>query len=377
VISEGPTLIEALPGSLQQALERAVEPGETLRISVRGVTRAALAATDRRVLLLKEPPGGGPVEIQAIPLAGVRRVRLASATGGALLTIERDGGTAEVPVPVYDQVKYGRVAERLQQLSGSARNQPAEADARKQCPKCQTAIPPDGIFCPSCRLQVADVCAQCTRALEPGWQHCPRCGHAATATGLLSCAACGEAVWPTQPFCSSCGSSLHARCSRCGGLLMTGWRHCASCGQPVDTSAPEARRPPSEYPPAAVPAAVNAAAEELNAAGIQAYGNDQFDEAISLFQRAIVRAPNVASYHTNLAVAYGEKGMDLEAYTAYRRALELDPNQLQARLNIGYLYSERERYEQAREEWERVVAIAPDSEEAQEARDNLNHLEEL
>ena len=155
---------------------------------------------------------------------------------------------------------------------------------------------------------------------------------------------------------------------------MRGWKHCASCGQAAGETA--GQPPPAGTPPAR-PAAANAAAEELNAAGIEAYGNDQFDEAISLFQRAIVRAPEIAGYHTNLAVAYGEKNMDLEAYAEYRRALELDPGQLQARLNIGYLYSERERYEQAREEWERVVATAPDSEEAQEARDNLNHLEEL
>jgi tetratricopeptide (TPR) repeat protein len=374
VISEGPTLIEALPGSLQQALDRTVQPDEKLRISVRGITREALAATDRRVLVLQEPPGGGEAAVEIIPLAEVRRARLASATGGGTLTIERNGGEpVQVSVPIYDQVKYGRVAERLQQMAGAA-IRTAEPGARTSCPKCQAAIPPEGIFCPACRLQVADVCAQCTRTLEAGWQYCPRCGLAATITGLVNCPSCGEAVWPTQPFCSGCGSALHDRCARCGGFLMAGWKHCATCGQPADESAPPQARAAA---PAARQVAPNAAAEELNAAGIAAYGNDQIDEAISLFQRAIVRSPEVASYHTNLAVAYGEKGMDLEAYAAYRRALDSDPNQLQARLNIGYLYSERERYEQAREEWERVVASAPDSEEAQEARDNLNHLEEL
>lgn len=245
---------------------------------------------------------------------------------------------------------------------------------RNSCPKCQAVVPPDSVYCPACRLPIAGVCGQCTRALEPGWQYCPRCGLSATESGVLNCPSCGVSVWPTQPFCSGCGSALHARCERCGGLLMDDWAHCAACGQVVEGT--EAAAPRAASPPVR-PAATNAAAEELNAAGIEAYGNDQIDEAISLFQRAIVRAPEVASYHTNLGVAYGEKHMDFEAFAAYRRALDLDPNQLQARLNIGYLYSERERYEQARDEWERVVAIAPDSEEAQEARDNLNHLEEL
>ena len=64
----------------------------------------------------------------------------------------------------------------------------------------------------------------------------------------------------------------------------------------------------------------------------------------------------------------------MQAFAAYRRAIELNPSEGQAYLNMGYLYNERERTSEAREMWEKVVQVAPDSEEAKEARDNLRSL---
>jgi hypothetical protein len=230
---------------------------------------------------------------------------------------------------------------------------------------------------------VADICAVCTLFLEEGWEYCPRCGQSANVPGIVPCRQCGEPIWPNQPFCTECGTQAHARCAGCGGVLLSDWDFCNTCGTPIEAGAAGgtalAPQPAGDQTSPGAPGGErrNPEAEQLNAAGIEAYSSDQLDEAISIFQRAILRDPGVAGYHTNLGVAYGEKGMDYEAYAAYRRALELDPNEVQSRLNLGYLYSERERYAQAREEWERVIAVAPNSEEAQEARENLNHLDEL
>jgi hypothetical protein len=44
---------------------------------------------------------------------------------------------------------------------------------------------------------------------------------------------------------------------------------------------------------------------------------------------------------------------------------------------MGYLYNQQERQNEARELWEKVIALAPDSEEAREARDNLKDLEDV
>lgn len=198
-------------------------------------------------------------------------------------------------------------------------------------------------------------------------------------TTTSACPNCGAPPSPDRPYCTRCGTQLLPTCSTCRAVLPEGASFCGACGAQAAVGMGGGPLPRTVAIGAVeeVSPAARAEAEELNAAGGEAYNGDQVDEAISLFQRAIVRAPDVARYHTNLGVAYSEKGMDYEAYTAYRRALELDPNELQARLNIGYLYSERERYEAAREEWERIVAAAPNSEEAQEAREMLNRQDEL
>jgi tetratricopeptide (TPR) repeat protein len=57
--------------------------------------------------------------------------------------------------------------------------------------------------------------------------------------------------------------------------------------------------------------------------------------------------------------------------------VRLNPGELSAYLNMGYLYNQQERQTEAREMWEKVVALAPDSEEADEARQNLKDLEEV
>ena len=77
MISEGPNVIEALPGALQNALNGAVRPDEELLIAVRGGVREAFAATRGRLMVLKEPAisGTGPVEVRECSLASVANVR--------------------------------------------------------------------------------------------------------------------------------------------------------------------------------------------------------------------------------------------------------------------------------------------------------------
>jgi Flp pilus assembly protein TadD len=117
--------------------------------------------------------------------------------------------------------------------------------------------------------------------------------------------------------------------------------------------------------------------ESLNQRGIEAYERERFDEAIDLFRRALALDPKNATFHCNLAVACGEKGMDYEAFGEYQQTLALDPSNVTALVNLGYLYSEKERYEEARDCWERAIRVAPDSPEAAEARANLQNLEQL
>jgi len=115
-------------------------------------------------------------------------------------------------------------------------------------------------------------------------------------------------------------------------------------------------------------------AEILNAQGVERYEAEKLGDAIVLFRKAIALDPDNATYHLNLAVAYGEKGMDEDALGEYREVLRLDPDNIAAYLNMGYILNEREDTEGARQAWEKVIDLDPASPEADEAREALGGL---
>jgi tetratricopeptide (TPR) repeat protein len=183
-------------------------------------------------------------------------------------------------------------------------------------------------------------------------------------------------------------------CAQCGETLRREWRFCPECGTGVDAEEPEedveavtgltADRPRQSESrvvggarPAERSAGAGSDAAALSERGAAAYEAEQYGEAIRLFRQAIETDPGNVAFHINLAVALGEDGQTEDALATYRRALELDPRATGAYLNMGYLFSERERYDEAREAWEQVIRIDPRSPEAKEARESLQHLDEL
>ncbi len=264
----------------------------------------------------------------------------------------------------------------------------------QRCPKCGTGLPPDAAFCVACGLQSRDLCWECGRPLETAWRFCPSCGGDAGEFGVVPCPSCREPVMREQAHCTHCGTQARALCGSCDRILRRSWSFCPECGataaaegeaaEPRAASTgdrPVVRRaaPSTPFPgPGDVkPTAGTGEAESLNQQGIQAYERERFDEAIDLFRRAIALDSDRATFHCNLAVAYGEKRMDDEAFAEYQRTLELDPRNARALVDLGYFYSEREQYEEARDCWERAIQADPSSPEAGEARESLQHLEQL
>lgn len=406
MIGEGPHLIEALPGALQEALGGALAPDEPLLLSVRGLPRHALAATQRRLLRLEEPTLGRvtslDVRCDSFPWQAVRNLRLEEAPAGARLRWETQDATDGKPtehqfeIPTYDLAKFRRVLDRLQKLAAQPTAAAGETGAPephvvtavpvRTCPKCTAVIPDDGAWCPACGLQVADVCWQCGGVLATQWSFCPRCGMGASEPGTVPCPSCREPVARNFAYCPRCGTAARPLCYECGRALRRDWSFCPECGTPVEEDE-ETRRQVGEVsegvrtpPPVAAPSrpgVTHPKAEAFNEEGKRHYEADNLDAAIAAFRRAVALDPTNADYQTNLAVALDEKELDFEAFAAYQRALELNPHQTTALLNLGYLYSESERYEEARQVWEQVIRIDPASEEAEEARRNLQNLDEL
>lgn len=396
MISEGPTLIEALPGDLQNALNGAVPPDEEILIALRGNHREAFAATARRVLHLVAPAvtGSAPVEIRETPLPDVSDVRAEARPVGGRLIWTTPGGEQSVEYPTYEGSKYNLVAIRLKQMIGERHTPkpPPQAPAHQPdaggtaCPKCGSAIPSTAAWCPACGLQALDPCWECGKALAAEANFCAYCGTARTEPAVVQCPNCQGIVGQGKGYCPQCGTQARSVCSGCDRPMRRDQQYCPHCGgdptwedqgiesqvahlgdEPDDPSAWLSNRPVAPGPDA----------EKLNRAGTQAYEAERFEEAVRLFKEATAADPRNAGYWTNLGVASSAAGDDLGAFSAYKKATEVNPNEISAHLYMGQLLLERERYAEAREAWERVIAIDPDSEEAEEARENLRSVEQV
>jgi RNA polymerase subunit RPABC4/transcription elongation factor Spt4 len=431
MISEGPTLIEALSAELQEALDEALaaapEP-EELRIAVRAGTREALAATTRRLLLLRRPPVGtfGPVETLIAPLASLSGVRAEPRAAGGRLRWEcpLPGAPTTVEYPNAETSKYWLVARRLGELIAEAGgNAPSPAPetptagTQRSCPRCRTPVPPDGSWCPRCGLQAFDPCWGCGRPLAVGDNHCTACGLPNTEPAVVECSACGARVARGQVYCPGCGHQARRACPECERPLRRDWSYCPECGaqaaephaletgsplpeaeaavrtSPSPASVPPRQRSPlldptpraaAPHPPPPPPAAprgptpaVHARAEEANTAGTRAYEANRLEDAVRHFRRAVELVPDNATYYLNLGVACGELDRKEEALAAYRRAVELNPSDPAPYLNMGYLHMAADHQAAAREMWEAVIRVAPDSEEAREARENLSAADDV
>jgi len=391
MIGEGPSLIEILPSGLQQALDRSLQAEQPV-VSLRGNPHEAFAATPTRLLVLREGTGivDEPV-VEPYSLAEVGEIDLQEAASGLALTWSLRGRAAPISfaVPSYDAAKYRMAANALRRLLPAASGSGGRGDAAgtTRCPKCSTALPAEAAFCPACGLQTRDTCWDCGRTLETGWRFCPFCGGDATEPGIVTCPSCGGSVAREHTYCPQCGKEARATCDECDRLLRRSWAHCPDCGEPapgvipaggasvrVERAAPREASTPFVEPGDVLGAQSSDEAEALNQRGIEAYEREQFDQAIYLFRRALALDPRNATFHCNLAVACGEKGLDYEAFTGYQQTLALDPSNVTALVNLGYLYSEKERYEEARDCWERAIRVAPDSPEAAEARASLENL---
>jgi predicted amidophosphoribosyltransferase len=385
VISEGPSIIEGLSADLQNALNGAVPPDEEIVIAVRGTTREAFAATPKRLFHLIAPviTGTKPVEVRETPLDQVKEVRAETRPVNGRLRWSAGGGESFIEYPTYDASKYNLVAARLTQMLGETRTPRPPATApgtgpsgpeRSSCPECGGAIPRDGCWCPKCGFQAADPCWECGRALMVGSDYCALCGTPNTEPAAVKCPECGSGVSRGQSFCAACGAQARLACAECDRPLRRDWQYCPSCGG--ERAEIEASFEATEPEMVSTPVAA-ADPARLNEAGTAAYEREDYQEAVRLFREAAEADPQNAGYWTNLGVAHGAVGDDLQAFNAYRRAVELDPGEASAYLFMGQLYLERERYSEARESWEKLIQVAPDSEEAEEARENLRNLDKV
>ncbi|HKX28952.1 MAG TPA: CHAT domain-containing protein [Blastocatellia bacterium] len=114
----------------------------------------------------------------------------------------------------------------------------------------------------------------------------------------------------------------------------------------------------------------------------------EFDQAIDQFTKALAADPNNVSLHNDLGAALfgrierdratrnGRSMTDVEECLKHlNRALDLDPGRLEALFNRALLYQRERLRREARDDWERYRQLDPDSPWGQEARENLQAIE--
>ena len=102
---------------------------------------------------------------------------------------------------------------------------------------------------------------------------------------------------------------------------------------------------------------------------------EQHDEAIKWFQKALSMDPENCKARSNLGNSYYAQQRYPDAMFEYRRAIEKDPNCYSAMYNIAVAFADAGLFRDAVTYWKKVEQVAPGTEAARSARENINILD--
>src|SRR5437870_2853691 len=88
-------------------------------------------------------------------------------------------------------------------------------------------------------------------------------------------------------------------------------------------------------------------AADFSSEGTKALDAGKYEEAIELFQKAVLADPRDHTAHFNLALAYGLLHKDAEGVAEYKKTLELKPGLYEAELNGAILLLRQKNAEDA------------------------------
>ena len=124
-----------------------------------------------------------------------------------------------------------------------------------------------------------------------------------------------------------------------------------------------------------------ASREPSNAAPRAQLGNlyfdaERYDDAIKWYEDAVKLSPRDVNLSTDLGVSYYYVNQADKALQQFSRSLTIDPKHAKTLLNLGIVKAfGKQDLQGAAEAWQQVIALAPDSPEAQAARRALDSLQ--
>jgi cytochrome c-type biogenesis protein CcmH/NrfG len=163
-----------------------------------------------------------------------------------------------------------------------------------------------------------------------------------------------------------------------------------TAGTPVAMPAPSLGLGAMPMPGAALPnpevqariARMEAAvlADPKNHAAWVALGNDYFDthqaqKSVDAYAKALALKPNDPNVLTDQGVMFRELRQFDKALGCFQKAQKLDATHVQSLFNMGIVYAnDLQKPEDAAKAWSKVIALAPTSEQANQARQLLSQI---
>ena len=109
-------------------------------------------------------------------------------------------------------------------------------------------------------------------------------------------------------------------------------------------------------------------------------GNDYFDihqaqKSVDAYSKALALKPGDPNVLTDQGVMYRELGKFDQALANFQKANQIQPSHVQSLFNIGVVYSaDLHKPDEAAKAWNKVIALAPGSEQAGQARQMLSQM---
>lgn len=112
----------------------------------------------------------------------------------------------------------------------------------------------------------------------------------------------------------------------------------------------------------------------LTGMGVASFRLRDYTAAERSFRSALEHNPRYAQAYLRLGELYAGTDRPAEAIAAYNRSLELNPRLVDAHFQLAVQLLRGNDHAQARREFEEVLKLAPDSEQARQARSYLKYL---
>ena len=90
--------------------------------------------------------------------------------------------------------------------------------------------------------------------------------------------------------------------------------------------------------------------------GKQAFLAQKYDEALTIYKKAVVKDPQSVDAYYNLALTYDKKGMLDESIESYKQVISLKPDHGQAHNNMGTVYEKKDMLSNAIAQYKLAVA---------------------